>query len=79
MLVALHDRHGLDGVATAMRVIEIFDRVAAQADGMEAVRQECTKTQAGCRSIVVPQFIVEYIDRPRGLFECCPATLLDVV
>ncbi|TCJ89940.1 hypothetical protein [Nocardia alba] len=35
LLVALHDRHGLDGVATAMRVIEVFDRVAAQADGMD--------------------------------------------
>lgn len=35
LLVALHDRHGLNGVATAMRVIEVFDRVAAQADGMD--------------------------------------------
>ncbi|MFD8103209.1 hypothetical protein ACFV24_27100 [Nocardia fluminea] len=38
MLVGLHDRHGLDGVATAMRAIEIFDRVAAQADGMDPNR-----------------------------------------
>ncbi|MFD3464717.1 hypothetical protein ACFWVM_33795 [Nocardia fluminea] len=35
LLVELHVRHGLDGVATAMRVIEIFDNVAAQVEGMD--------------------------------------------
>lgn len=35
LLVDLHDRHGLDGVATAMRVLAVFDDVAAQSAGMD--------------------------------------------